>query len=165
MKKAFLVKKGEVTVKDVPKPTIQKDDDVILKLVRASVCGSDLWFYRGIDPSTNDNSGHECIGIVEETGSAITTVKKGDFVVAPFTHGCGHCAACQAGFDGNCQTYSDLWSSDCQAEYVRYQHGQWALVKITVMGCWLHFKPYLMSCRLVTTLPVAPMFKKATLQL
>lgn len=130
MKKAFLEKKGEVTVKDVPKPTIQKDDDVILKLVRASVCGSDLWFYRGIDPSTNDNSGHECIGIVEETGSAITTVKKGDFVVAPFTHGCGHCAACQAGFDGNCQTYSDLWSSDCQAEYVRYQHGQWALVKI-----------------------------------
>lgn len=130
MKKAFLVKKGDVEVRDVDKPTIQKDDDVILKLVRASVCGSDLWFYRGIDSTPSDNSGHECIGIVEETGSAITTVKKGDFVIAPFTHGCGHCAACRAGFDGNCQTYKDLWSSDCQAEYVRYQHAQWSLVKV-----------------------------------
>lgn len=130
MKKAFLEGKGQVVIKDVDKPKIEHDDDVILKLVRASVCGSDLWFYRGIDPATNDNSGHECIGIVEETGSAITTVKKGDFVIAPFTHGCGHCAACLAGYDGNCLTYSDIWSADCQAEYVRYQHGQWALVKI-----------------------------------
>ena len=131
MKKAFLVKKGLVVVKDVDKPTIQKEDDVILKLVRASVCGSDLWFYRGIDPSTHDNSGHEAIGIVEETGSAITTVKKGDFVIAPFTHGCGHCAACRAGYDGNCLTNAaDLFSCDTQAEYVRYPHGQWALVKI-----------------------------------
>lgn len=130
MKKAFLVKKGDIELRDVDKPTIQKDDDVILKLVRSSVCGSDLWSYRGIDSLASDNSGHECIGIVEETGSAITTVKKGDFVIAPFTHGCGHCAACRAGFDGNCQSYTDLWSSDCQAEYVRYQHGQWALVKV-----------------------------------
>ena len=130
MKKAFLEGKGQIIVKDAPKPKIEKDDDVILKLVRASVCGSDLWFYRGIDPATNDNSGHECLGIVEETGSAITTVKKGDFVIAPFTHGCGHCAACLAGYDGNCLNATDLWSADCQAEYVRYQHGQWALVKI-----------------------------------
>lgn len=130
MKKAFLVKKGDIEIRDVDKPTLQKDDDVILKLVRASVCGSDLWFYRGIDSSSSDDSGHECIGIVEETGSVITTVKKGDFVIAPFTHGCGHCAACRAGFDGNCQSYQDIWSSDCQAEYVRYQHAQWALVKV-----------------------------------
>jgi alcohol dehydrogenase len=130
MKKAFLETEGKVVLKDVPKPTIQKYDDVILKLVRASVCGSDLWFYRGIDANTNDNSGHECIGIVEEVGKDITTVKKGDFVIAPFTHGCGHCAACLAGYDGNCLRYYDIWSADCQAEYVRYQHAQWALVKI-----------------------------------
>lgn len=81
MKKAFLEAKGKIDVRDVPKPTIKKDDDVILRLVRSSVCGSDLWFYRGIDPmSGQGNSGHECIGIVEETGQAITTVKKGDFV-------------------------------------------------------------------------------------
>lgn len=131
MKEAFLINKGEVTIQDAPMPTIQQDDDVILKVVRASVCGSDLWFYRGIDQMPGKgNSGHEFLGIVEETGSAITTVKKGDFVIAPFTHGCGHCAACRAGFDGSCKTYTDTIPANCQAEYVRYQHGEWALVKV-----------------------------------
>lgn len=130
MKKAFLTGKGRIEIQDAPKPTIEHDDDVIIKPVRASVCGSDLWFFRGIDKAPNDNNGHEVIGIVEETGKAITTVKKGDFVIAPFTHGCGHCPACLAGFDGNCMTYNDLWSSDAQAEYFRYQHAQWSLVKI-----------------------------------
>lgn len=130
MKKAFLTNKGKIKIQDVAKPTIEKDDDVIIKPVRTSVCGSDLWFFRGIDKPANDNSGHEMIGIVEETGKAITTVKKGDFVIAPFTHGCGHCPACLAGFDGNCMNATDLWSSDAQAEYVRYQHAQWSLVKI-----------------------------------
>lgn len=132
MKEAVLVKKGNIEVQDRPMPKIEKDDDVIVKVIRASVCGSDLWFYRGIDQKqpSQVNTGHEAIGLVEETGSAITTVKKGDFVIMPFTHGCGHCAACRAGYDGNCQTFQDLWSTDYQAEYVRYQHGQWALVKI-----------------------------------
>lgn len=132
MKKAVFAKAGQMKVEEFDKPTIQKSDDVILKLVRASVCGSDLWAFRGLDKKepNSENSGHEAIGIVEDTGSAITTLKKGDFVIAPFTHGCGHCAACRAGYDGGCLTYQDIFSSDYQAEYVRYQHGQWALVKI-----------------------------------
>lgn len=132
MKRAILQAPKKIALHDVDKPTIEQGDDVIIKVVRASVCGSDLWYYRGIDqmPGPVDNSGHEYIGVVEETGSAITTVKKGDFVIAPFTHGCGHCAACRAGYDGNCQVNTDTIPVNCQAEYVRYQHGEWALVKV-----------------------------------
>ena len=132
MKKAFFASKGQMELKDVDKPTIQKPDDVIIKVLRACVCGSDLWNFRGINPveAHSENSGHEAIGIVEEVGDDITTVKPGDFVIAPFTHGSGHCAACRAGFDGSCQDHTDNFSSGVQAEYIRFQHGQWALVKI-----------------------------------
>lgn len=132
MKDARFEKAGQMVIKDEPKPTIQKDDDVIIKVVRACVCGSDLWAYRDFDSAKPDseNSGHESIGIVEEVGKAITTVKPGDFVIAPFTHGCGHCRACLAGYDGNCMDHDDNFSNGNQAEYVRFQHGQWALVKV-----------------------------------
>lgn len=132
MKKAFFAGKGQMELKDVDKPTIQKPDDVIIKVLRACVCGSDLWNFRGINPveAHSENSGHEAIGVVEEVGDDITTVKPGDFVIAPFTHGCGHCAACRAGFDGSCQSHTDNFSSGVQGECIRFQHGQWALVKI-----------------------------------
>lgn len=132
MKKALFAKAGEMKVVDAKKPTIEKSDDVIIKVVRTCVCGSDLWAYRGFDQKAADseNTGHEAIGIVEEVGDNITTVKPGDFVIAPFTHGCGHCAACLAGFDGSCQDHRDNFSDGVQAQYIRFQHGQWALVKI-----------------------------------
>lgn len=132
MKKAIFEKAGQMKIVDVDRPTIEKPDDVIIKVVRTCVCGSDLWNFRGINSVEKDseNSGHEAIGIVEEVGEDITTVKPGDFVIAPFTHGCGHCAACRAGFDGSCQSHSDNFSSGVQAQYIRFQHGQWALVKV-----------------------------------
>lgn len=101
-------------------------------MIRTCVCGSDLWAYRGLQAHDEHliNDGHEALGIVEETGAAITTVKKGDFVIAPFTHGCGHCAACLAGYDGVCLNHEVNFSSDAQAEYMRFQYGQWALVKV-----------------------------------
>ncbi|MBM6754358.1 alcohol dehydrogenase catalytic domain-containing protein [Lactobacillus alvi] len=132
MKSAFFEGKGNIVIKDVAKPTLQADDDVIIKVYRACVCGSDLWAFRGFDdkPADSINSGHEAIGVVEEVGSAITTVKPGDFVIAPFTHGCGHCPACLAGFDGVCQDHTDNFSEGTQAEYYRAQHAQWSLVKV-----------------------------------
>lgn len=128
----MFVKPGKVEIKTVDKPTIQKPDDVILHIVRACVCGSDLWAYRGLEKKApnSENGGHEALGIVEEVGSDITTVKPGDFVIAPFTHGCGHCAACRAGYEGSCQSHSDNFSAGYQAEYVRYQHAEWSLVKV-----------------------------------
>lgn len=132
MKSAMFMKKGLVEVQDVDKPTVKNPDDVVIKVLRACVCGSDLWAYRGLDdkPANSINSGHEAIGIVEEVSADITTVKPGDFVIAPFTHGCGHCPACLAGFDGVCQDHSDNFSNGTQAEYYLAQHAQWSLVKV-----------------------------------
>ena len=134
MKTAVFVKAGQMAIETIEKPSVIEVDDAIIRVVRACVCGSDLWSYRGDDDKATHsaNSGHEIIGIVDEVGSAINTVKKGDFVIAPFTHGCGHCAACRAGFEGGCQGHdrSTNFSSGYQAEYVRYAHADWSLVKI-----------------------------------
>lgn len=73
--------------------------------------------------------GHEAIGIVEEVFSEVTNVAVGDFVIAPFTHGCGHCAACLAGFDGNCLN-APAGGSAYQAEYLLFNNADWALVKV-----------------------------------
>ena len=89
MKSTIFEKAGLVTIEEVEKPTLQAADDVIIKIVRACVCGSDLWAYSNGDNKAphSINDGHEALGIVEEIGSDITTVKPGDFVILPFTHG------------------------------------------------------------------------------
>ena len=119
MKAAVFEEAGKVEVEDVAMPTIQDPEDVIIKVVRTCVCGSDLWAYSAGDAKEKHsvNDGHEAIGIVEETGSAITTVKKGDFVIVPFTHGCGHCAACLAGYDGTCDNHPGYsnWGNGSQS--------------------------------------------------
>lgn len=51
-------------------------------------------------------------------------------MIAPFTHGCGQCRACRAGFDGSCMAHDDNFSMGAQGQYIRFQHAQWALVKI-----------------------------------
>ncbi|MBF0805598.1 MULTISPECIES: alcohol dehydrogenase catalytic domain-containing protein [unclassified Streptococcus] len=132
MKLAVYAKPGQVGLVESEKPQIEDSQDAIIRIVRTCVCGSDLWRYRDetMQPGTR-NSGHEAIGIVEEVGSDITTVKPGDFVIAPFTHGCGNCDACRAGFDGTCDHHiGDNWSGGVQAEYIRFQYANWALVKI-----------------------------------
>ncbi|GFZ26317.1 zinc-dependent alcohol dehydrogenase family protein [Lactobacillus corticis] len=131
MKAAIFEEPKKLVVKEVDKPTIQKPTDAIIRIVRACVCGSDLWWYRGISKRpTGSLTGHEAIGVVEEVGSSVTHVKPGDFVIAPFTHGCGHCAACLAGFDGNCLNQEPGMNAGYQAEYLRFTGADWALVKI-----------------------------------
>lgn len=132
MKDTIFIKPGQMAIEDVDMPKLQAPDDVIIHVVRTCVCGSDLWDYRGLDKMAPhaQNGGHEAIGIVDQVGSAITTVVPGDFVIAPFTHGCGHCAACLAGFDGDCLNHQDNFSEGAQAEYLRFQHAEWALIKI-----------------------------------
>ena len=99
MKSVVYTKAGQVGIEEIKRPSIQEADDAIIKVVRTCVCGSDLWSYRNPEMEEGHrNSGHEAIGIVEEVGEEVTTVKPGDFVIAPFTHGCGQCDACRAGF-------------------------------------------------------------------
>lgn len=132
MKSAVYLKAGQVGLVEMNHPQILDPDDAIIRIVRTCVCGSDLWSYRNeqVKPGRM-NSGHEAIGIVEEVGDAVTTVKAGDFVIAPFTHGCGDCDACRAGYDGTCDRHiGNNWSDGVQAEYMRFKYANWALVKI-----------------------------------
>ena len=132
MKSVVYTKAGQVGIEEIKRPSIQEADDAIIKVVRTCVCGSDLWSYRNPEMEEGHrNSGHEAIGIVEEVGEEVTTVKPGDFVIAPFTHGCGQCDACRAGFDGSCDNHpGNNWSGGVQAEYIRFHFANWALVKI-----------------------------------
>lgn len=132
MKSVVYTKAGQVGLAEINRPQIEAADDAIIKIVRTCVCGSDLWSYRNPEMEEGHrNSGHEAIGIVEEVGEEVTTVKPGDFVIAPFTHGCGQCDACRAGFDGSCDNHpGNNWSGGVQAEYIRFHFANWALVKI-----------------------------------
>lgn len=131
MKATAFIEPGKVEIQNIDKPKIEQSTDAIIRIVRACVCGSDLWFYLGIQKMPkNSRVGHEAIGFVEAVGSDVTNVKTGDFVIVPFTHGCGHCAACLAGFDGDCMNVPENINNGYQAEYLRYVNADWALVKI-----------------------------------
>lgn len=131
MKAATFIEPGKMEIREYDKPEIQKPTDAIIKIIRACVCGSDLWWYRGISKRESGSTvGHEAIGIIESVGSEVKDVKVGDFVIAPFTHGCGHCAAFLAGFDGDCLNQEAGGNGGYQGEYLRFTNANWALVKI-----------------------------------
>ena len=87
----------DVRVENVPDPTLQDDDDILLRVTATAICGSDLHLYRGKVPGMKDGDvlGHEFMGVVEEVGSGVTRLKKGDRVVVPFTISCGNCFFCE----------------------------------------------------------------------
>lgn len=131
MKTAVFVEPGKVEARELPKATIKQPTDAVLRIVRACVCGSDLWWFRGISDRKHPSAvGHEAIGVVESVGDEVTHVKPGDFVIAPFTHGCGHCAACLAGFEGNCLNNHPDEMVGYQGEYLRFTNADWSLVKV-----------------------------------
>lgn len=96
----------DVRVETVPDPTIEADDDILLRITATAICGSDLHLYRGKVPGMKDGDilGHEFMGIVEETGPAVKNVAKGDRVVIPFTISCGDCWFCQKSLFAACET-------------------------------------------------------------
>lgn len=131
MKAAVFIEPGKVEVKEVEKPTIKNDNEALIRVVRTSVCGSDLWWFRGISKrDTNTLVGHEAIGVVEKVSDDVTNIKPGDFVIVPFTHGCGHFVACLNGFEGNCLNLKPGNNGGYQAEYMIYSPANSGLVKI-----------------------------------
>jgi threonine dehydrogenase-like Zn-dependent dehydrogenase len=98
-----------VKVDTVPDPQIEQPDDIILRVTATAICGSDLHLYRGKIPTVEhgDIFGHEFMGVVEEAGSAVTAVQKGDRVVIPFVIACGSCFFCQLDQFAACETTND----------------------------------------------------------
>ncbi|MEQ4341536.1 zinc-dependent alcohol dehydrogenase [Pseudomonas syringae] len=97
---------NSVKVDTVPDPVIEQADDIILRVTATAICGSDLHLYRGKIPTVEhgDIFGHEFMGVVEETGSAVTAVAKGDRVVIPFVIACGSCFFCNLDQFAACET-------------------------------------------------------------
>jgi threonine dehydrogenase-like Zn-dependent dehydrogenase len=89
--------KEDVRCETVPDPKIEAAGDAIVRITSTAICGSDLHLYDGLMPTmeSGDILGHEPMGIVEEVGSSVTKLKKGDRVVVPFTISCGHCWFCE----------------------------------------------------------------------
>src|SRR5690606_9687539 len=94
---------GDVRIEEMPEPTLVKPTDAIIKLAATCVCGSDLWPYRGLSPVESPmHMGHEYCGTVVEVGSAVTSVKPGQFVVGSFCLSDNTCPHCRFGFPSSC---------------------------------------------------------------
>jgi threonine dehydrogenase-like Zn-dependent dehydrogenase len=94
---------GDVRVENVPDAAIVEATDVLLRITRACICGSDLWPYTQMEHSdAGRRMGHEFIGVVEDAGADVRTVKPGDVVVVPFAWSDGTCVFCREGLQTSC---------------------------------------------------------------
>jgi threonine dehydrogenase-like Zn-dependent dehydrogenase len=118
MQAAVLVAPYEVRFEERAEPEIIKPTDAIIRTSVTCVCGSDLWPYRGIQHvEQRTPMGHEYCGIVEEVGSAVKSVKPGQFVIGSFATSDNTCPNCQYGYQSSCERREFM--STAQAPYVR----------------------------------------------
>ncbi|WP_094722260.1 zinc-binding dehydrogenase [Bombiscardovia coagulans] len=135
LKAAIFKEQGHIAVEEVAKPKPTNPDELVMRVVRACVCGSDLWWYRGISPRTaNTSVGHEAIGIVDQVGTNVHSVVPGDFIIVPFAFSCGTCPVCQAGFEATCPNGGFFDAGDpglgAQAEYMRVPQADGTVVVV-----------------------------------
>ncbi|WP_437597134.1 zinc-dependent alcohol dehydrogenase [Sorangium sp. So ce590] len=99
-----------VRVEENREPRVQHPNDVVLRVSRATICGSDLHLYHGYVPDTRVGTifGHEFTGVVEELGASVQTLKRGDRVVVPFNIACGTCFFCQRERTSACENTNPL---------------------------------------------------------
>ena len=104
MRGAILYAPGDVRFEERDDPRIIKPTDAIIRMSATCVCGSDLWPYRGFNPTAEPSPmGHEYCGIVEEVGREVTSVKPGQFVIGSFFASDNTCPICRAGYQSSCQ--------------------------------------------------------------
>ena len=129
MKAVQIVRPGELRVIDIEKPSIPQQDNVLIRMTAAGICGSDLGIYHGTNAAATYPRiiGHEIVGVVEETGPDVTSVKPGDRVIVNQVVSCGHCYPCSIGrgnvcdhlkvrgvhIDGGYREYLAVPASDC----------------------------------------------------
>ena len=134
MRTTFMYGAGDVRVEHVPHPTIQQPTDAIVRVVRSCVCGSDLHPFHSLPTSAvGVPMGHEFLGVVEETGSAVSTLTKDDFVISPFAFQNNTCLFCLEGFQTSCVHggwYGAGGVGGGQAEAVRVPQADGTLVVV-----------------------------------
>ncbi len=131
------VDKGRFELLEKPRPVLLDDRDAIVRVTLASICTSDLHIKHGSVPRAvpGITVGHEMVGVVEETGSAVIGVRPGDRVTVNVETFCGECFFCQHGWVNNCTDPSGGWALGCridggQAEYVRVPYADQGLNRI-----------------------------------
>lgn len=137
MKAYTYIEHGRFELLDKPKPTLQDPRDAIVRVTLASICTSDLHIKHGSVPRAvkGITVGHEMVGIVEEVGSEVRSVKVGDRVTVNVETFCGECFFCKRGYVNNCTDPDGGWALGCridggQAEYVRVPHADQGLNRI-----------------------------------
>jgi threonine dehydrogenase-like Zn-dependent dehydrogenase len=128
----------DVRLEERPDPVILAPRDVIVRVVAACVCGSDLWGYRDFGTGRPRYMGHEMIGTIEQVGDDVTTLKVGDFVISPFSLSDGTCQSCLAGSTSVCDHVTFFGSTDedrhhvdgAQGELIRMPLGESSLVVV-----------------------------------
>ena len=134
MKASVYHGKGDIRIDNVPDPKIEASTDAVVRITHACICGSDLWFYRGEEPDWQPGfrTGHEWMGIIEDVGADVKTLKKGDRVLAPFAFSDGTCEFCHKGLFTSC-LHRGFWGGKNpggQAEAIRCLQADGTLVKI-----------------------------------
>jgi len=102
MRATVMHKAHDVTVENLPDARIEQPTDAVIRITRACICGSDLWPYNGGPNVEGQRMGHESIGVVEEVGSEVQTVRRGQVVVMPFAYSDGTCLFCDEGLQTAC---------------------------------------------------------------
>ncbi|MER7664336.1 zinc-dependent alcohol dehydrogenase family protein [Streptomyces sp. NPDC096193] len=124
----------DIRVEEVPDAAVQQPTDVVLRVLRACICGSDLWAYRGETArQPGQRIGHEFLGVVEEAGAEVSGFTPGDLVVAPFVWSDGTCEYCSAGLQTSCPRggfWGSVGSDGGQGEAVRVPFADGTLVKL-----------------------------------
>jgi threonine dehydrogenase-like Zn-dependent dehydrogenase len=110
---------GDIHVVDREDPEIVELTDAIIRVTATCICGSDLWPYRGADEVQDKLMGHEYVGIVEQVGDDVITVKPGDFVVGSFWASDNTCEICQAGYQSRCVRAEAIGAIGTQAQFAR----------------------------------------------
>ncbi len=128
----------DVRIEERPDPLILAPRDVIVRVVAACVCGSDLWGYRDFGSGRPRLMGHEMVGTIEQVGDEVTALKVGDFVISPFSLSDGSCQSCLAGSTSVCDHVTFFGSTDedrlpvdgAQGELIRMPLGESSLVVV-----------------------------------
>ena len=127
---------GDVRVENVPDAGLVESGDALVRVARAAICGSDLWPYKSMEPTDGGRRmGHEFIGIVEEIGADVETMKPGDLVIAPFVVSDGTCIFCRRGLQPSClhgSRYGAIGVDGGQGEAVRVPHADGTLLVLPV---------------------------------
>ena len=122
---------GDVRVEQLPDPVLEQPTDALVRVVRSCVCGSDLHPYHSMPASAEGTQmGHEFIGVVEEVGSEVVAIRRGDFVIAPFAYFDNTCVFCREGLSTSCEHGGFFRTA--QAEAVRVPLADGTLVRAPV---------------------------------